>query len=97
MASYQADSDADDEYERSVLASPTLPQTDSEHSPTDSGPPSNEHTPTFGKPVDDDWLPKTIITEWTAEQSAKFIASLGLQQYGDAFIGTNTFQDSRPT
>ena len=84
---YHADSDADDEYERSVVASPTLPQTDSEHSPTDSEPPSNEHTPTFGNSGEDHRLPKTIITEWTAEESAHFITSLGLKQYSDAFRG----------
>lgn len=87
-AAYHADSDADDEYERSVLASPTHIPTDSEASPTDSDPPSNEHTPTFGAPAEDGDLPRAIITEWTAEETAQFIASLGFRQYCDAFLGT---------
>lgn len=32
-------------------------------------------------------MPKTIITEWTAEESADFVAGLGLRQYCDTFIG----------
>ena len=89
---YHADSDADDEYERSVVASPTLPHTDSENSPTDSEPPSNEHTPTtFGNPGEDQALPRSIITAWTADESAQFVASLGLRQYCDAFIGEQAY------
>src|SRR5579859_1045449 len=84
---YHADSDADDEYERSVVTSPTQLHTDSENSPTDSEPPSNEHTPTFGNSPEDQTLPRSIITEWTADESAQFVASLGLRQYCDAFIG----------
>jgi hypothetical protein len=82
---YHADSDADDEYERSVVASPTALQTDSE---TSSEPPSNEHTPTtFDVPGEDGILPRTVITEWTPEECAQFVASLSLRQYCDAFIG----------
>ena len=85
---YHADSDADDEYERSVVTSPTQLHTDSENSPTDSEPPSNEHTPTtFGNSGEDQALPRSIITEWTADECAQFVASLGLRQYCDAFIG----------
>jgi protein STE50 len=85
---YHADSDADDEYERSVMTSPTQLHTDSENSPTDSEPPSNEHTPTtFGNAGEDQALPRSIITEWTADECAQFVASLGLRQYCDAFIG----------
>src|SRR5271168_4809090 len=85
---YHADSDADDEYERSVVTSPTQLHTDSENSPTDSEPPSNEHTPTtFGNSPEDQNLPRSIITEWTADECAQFVASLGLRQYCDAFIG----------
>lgn len=81
---YHADSDADDEYERSVMTSPTQLHTDSE---TSSDPPSNEHTPTtFDNLVDDQGLPKTIITEWTPDECAQFIATLNLRQYCDAFI-----------
>ncbi|CRG84147.1 hypothetical protein PISL3812_01472 [Talaromyces islandicus] len=83
---YHDDSDADDEYERSILASPQLP-TDSEISPTDSGSLSTEHTPTkFGNSGDEHGLPRTIISEWTAEECAEFVAGLGLRQYRAAFL-----------
>ncbi|EEH09886.1 mapkkk cascade protein kinase regulator ste50 [Histoplasma capsulatum G186AR] len=82
---YHADSDADDEYERSVVTSPHIE--DSETSPTDSELPSAEHTPTtFGNTLDDRSSPRTIITEWTAEECADFAAGLGLSQYCDAFL-----------
>lgn len=86
---YHADSDADDEYERSVLTSPILPN-DFESSPTDSEPPSAEHTPTtFGGHMDADRSsPRSIITEWTADECANFVSSLGLSQYRDKFLGT---------
>ena len=83
------ESDADDEYERSITQSP-LP-TDSETSPTDSeggGLSSQEHTPTtYGAHSSGDRLPETIITEWTADECADFVSSLGLRQYGDQFLG----------
>lgn len=83
---YHADSDADDEFEqRSVMTSPTQLHTDS--SETSSEPPSNEHTPTtFGAGFDDGTRPRTIITEWTPEECAQYIGSLGLNQYGGTFI-----------
>lgn len=88
---YHADSDADDEFERN---SPTVLHTDSEASPTDSEPPSTENTPTtYGHGGDDHGLPPTIITEWTAEECAQFVASLGLGQYCDAIIGGLSFID----
>ncbi|KAK5103883.1 hypothetical protein LTS08_003305 [Lithohypha guttulata] len=81
---YHADSDADDEFERSVVASPIRAHTDSE---TSSEPPSNEHTPTtFGTPFDDGIRPRTIISAWTTEECAQFVASLGLKQYSEQFI-----------
>lgn len=87
QTAYHADSDADDEYERSVMTSPHLP-TDSETSPTDSDPPSAEHTPTtYGNSGEDRSSPRTIITEWTAEECADFVGSLGLHQYCDSFLG----------
>jgi hypothetical protein len=88
------ESDADDEYERSVTQSPIL-ATDSETSPTDSdGPSSQEHTPTtYGGHSSGDRLPETIITEWTADECADFVSSLGLRQYADQFLGM--FQSSR--
>ncbi len=84
-----AESDADDEYERSLHASSPLLATDDEASPTDSeGVSSNEHTPTtYGAHMSSDRLPETIITEWTADECADFVSSLGLQQYGDQFLG----------
>lgn len=37
--------------------------------------------------TDDSRLPETIITEWTAQECAKFLASLGLRQYCETFLG----------
>ena len=82
---YRDDSDADDEYERSVLTSPHLP-TDDEASPTDSDPPSTEPTPTtFGHKMD--LSPGHTIVGWTSNQCADYIQSLGLLQYMDEFLG----------
>lgn len=90
---YQADSDADDEYERSVVASPRLPP-DSDISPSDSEPPSVEHTPTtYGHSGEDRGLPRTIITEWTAEECADFLGRLGLHSYCDTFLGSYLFSE----
>ncbi|EAW14570.1 adaptor protein STE50 [Aspergillus clavatus NRRL 1] len=84
--SYHMDSDADDEYERSVITSPHL-ATDSEASPSDSEFPSAEHTPkTFAIPGDDPRSPRTIISEWTAEECANWLAALGLRQYCATFL-----------
>lgn len=80
------ESDADDEYERSVHDSSPVLATDSEA--TDSEPSSNEHTPTtYGKISGGDQLPEAIITEWTADECGDFVASLGLRQYADQFLG----------
>lgn len=84
--SYHAESDADDEYERSVITSPHL-ATDSEDSPTDSELPA-EPTPTaFAHFGNDHRSPNTIITEWTASECADFLVSLGLRQYCETFLG----------
>ena len=85
-AAYHADSDADDEYERSVLASPTL-HTDDDTSPTDSDPPSTEPTPTFGKSDVGRFSPGGSILEWSTRQCADYITSLGLPQYCEIFVG----------
>jgi hypothetical protein len=85
---FHEDSDADDEYERSVT-SPQLP-TDSEASPTDSDPPSAEHTPTTYGNFGDERLPKGIVTDWTAEDCAEYISGLGLSKYHDVFLGRST-------
>ncbi len=83
------ESDADDEYERSVIDSSPVLATDDEGSPSESEEPSsNEHTPTtYGRISSSDQLPETIISEWTAEECADFVGSLGLRQYADQFIG----------
>lgn len=82
------DSDADDEYERSVMTSPLL-ATDDDASPTDSDPPSTEPTPTtFGHNIDLGKLsPGNTMVGWTTEQCADYISSLGLPQYCDKFLG----------
>ncbi|KAE8441794.1 hypothetical protein EG329_004307 [Mollisiaceae sp. DMI_Dod_QoI] len=77
------ESDADDEYEHSLHASSPVLATDSEASPTSS---SEEGTPTTYAHSTGDRLPETIITEWSADECADFVSSLGLQQYGDQFL-----------
>ncbi|KAL1881398.1 hypothetical protein VTK73DRAFT_4158 [Phialemonium thermophilum] len=82
-----AESDADDEYERDVHDSSPIDATDAEASPTESDPPSNEHTPTtYGYRSSADRLPETIISEWNAEECADFLATIGLPQYSDTFL-----------
>lgn len=89
---YHEDSDADDEYERSVIASPTLPP-DFELSPTDSDAPSNENTPTtFTYSGGGHASPTGLIVDWSAEQCADFVSHLGLGQYADAIVGTRGSQ-----
>ena len=83
-----AESDADDEYERDLHDGSPTDVTESELSPTDTDIPSNEHTPTtYGYHSSADRLPETIITDWTSEECADFISTIGLQQYSDGFIG----------
>ena len=83
-----SESDADDEYEGGVADS--SPVADSEASPYDSElPSSNEHTPTtYGHRTNADRLPETIISEWTADECADFISTIGLRQYSELFLGT---------
>ncbi|KIH92160.1 MAPKKK cascade protein kinase regulator Ste50 [Sporothrix brasiliensis 5110] len=82
-----AESDADDEYERDIHDSSPIDATESELSPTETDIPSAEHTPTtYGYHSSADRLPETIITDWSAEECADFIATIGLQQYADGFI-----------
>jgi protein STE50 len=91
------ESDADDEYERSVHASSPVLATDDEGSPSESeGPSSNEHTPTtYGNISSGDHLPETIITEWTPDECADFVGSLGLGQYADGILGMVPVSDVR--
>jgi protein STE50 len=83
-AAYREDSDADDEYERDLM-SPTLPP-DFQHSPTESDDISTEQTPTYSH-RDGVTSPRGKMMDWTADQSADFIAELGLEQYADVFVG----------
>lgn len=76
--SFHAESDADDEFERSVVASATA---DSDDSLSDDPP---EPTPTFGH---ERRPPNTMIVEWTANECADFLVALGLRQYCDTFLG----------
>ncbi|KAF2396870.1 RA-domain-containing protein [Trichodelitschia bisporula] len=101
---YHEDSDADDEYERSVVMSPSLPP-DFESSPTDSEAPSTEQTPTsffhreppspHGQGFARDIVsPSGLITDWTPEQCSDFVSSLGLPQYADSFIDESIAGDA---
>jgi len=83
-----ADSDADDEYERSVMTSPIL-HTDDDTSPTESDPPSTEPTPTFGRSDTERLSPGSLLLAWTSVQCADFVSSLGpgLPQYREKFTG----------
>ncbi|PQE14690.1 hypothetical protein CJF31_00007672 [Rutstroemia sp. NJR-2017a BVV2] len=85
------ESDADDEYERSVHNSSPVLANDSD---ADSdGLSSSEHTPTtYGNHGFGDTLPEANITEWTADDCADFVGSLGLRQYGDQFLGMALFR-----
>lgn len=84
-STYHEDSDADDEFERSVFVSPTLPQ---DFSPTYTDDmTSPEHTPTtfaHSQSGGSYASPTSLITQWNAEQCADFLSSLGLGQYADA-------------
>lgn len=85
------ESDADDEYERSVHDNSPVLDTDGDETESEGsgGQTSNEHTPTtYGRMGRDrDSLPEAIITEWNADECADFLASLGLGQYADQFLG----------
>ncbi|KAL9605722.1 MAG: hypothetical protein Q9179_001105, partial [Wetmoreana sp. 5 TL-2023] len=84
---YHADSDADDEYERSEITSPTLPMDDDDDISTEnSDPPSTEPTPTFDRSNGEKPSPTDSIIQWSTRQCADFVSSLGLPQYCDKFI-----------
>ena len=83
--SYHEDSDADDEYERGLF-SPQM--TEFAVSPSASEPPSAEPTPTHTKfDFEDDLTPGNLMTEWSSDRCADWLASIGLSQYQDAFLG----------
>jgi len=87
-ATYATDSDADDEFERQEILSPSvLPDlsptgseemTTSEHTPT-----TFTHSQSGGSHASPT---TTMITEWTTEQSAEYVRSLGLGQYMDDIL-----------
>lgn len=91
------ESDADDEYERSM--GEHSPVGDSEASPIDSElSTSTEHTPTtYGHRRSADRLPKTIITEWSADDCADFVSTIGLPQYADRFVGESSASTATET
>jgi len=95
-ATYATDSDADDEFERQEMMSPAAPP---ELSPAGSDDMTTaEHTPTtftHSYSGGSHASPTTIITDWTAEQSADYVRSLGLGQYVDAILGMVEFGDKR--
>jgi hypothetical protein len=96
------ESDADDEYERSVHDSSPVLATDDDsddrsHSGSEDGDrTSNEHTPTtYGRmSVGEDRMPETSILEWNAEDVADFVGSLGLRMYADSFLENEITGDS---
>ncbi|CEJ92078.1 hypothetical protein VHEMI07755 [[Torrubiella] hemipterigena] len=47
---------------------------------------SDQHTPTIYRNPDLTRLPQLVITDWTAEDCADFISTIGLSQYADAFV-----------
>lgn len=89
---YHDPSDADDEFERdrSSFMSPTLPP-DYESSPTESDPPSTEHTPTtYTHSTANAVSPRGLMTSWSEQQVADFVGSLGLHRYRGNLIGKET-------
>lgn len=87
-AHHYADSDADDEYERSILTSPMPPTDDETSSIGDSEHGSHEHTPTTFEAADyGRSSPRTLITDWSSDECAGFLNKIGLGQYGRAFRG----------
>ena len=85
-STYHEDSDADDEFERTVFPRESLPA-EYESSPTTSGPMSTEHTPTtFTHSRDSRASPSGMLVDWSAEHVADFISDLGLEQYADTFV-----------
>ena len=84
---YEDNSDADDEYERSVIASPGL-QPEFERPSTKNGEQSSENTPrTYTHAINGEPSPTGSITQWTPEQCSDYVTSLGLEQYATGMIG----------
>lgn len=88
---YHHDSDPEDDYLHPTYHSPTLPrsQLHDDDLDDDDMTTSAEHTPTtFSHSLSHSLNPSPtgLITQWTAEQVADWVASLGLTQYADAFV-----------
>lgn len=92
-AGYHAtDSDADDEYERSLMSPRDLPKSPTGSTTTDIL--SNAPTPTdFGPVVDGPRFPRMLITDWGVEECKEFLTSLGLLQYHGTFRGKRRLHD----
>jgi len=91
-STYQSESDADDEFERSDFISPTLPPG---LSPSESEEmTSPEHTPTYTQSHSggSHASPTSLIIQWSPQECAEFMSSLGLGQYGDAVMGENAHE-----
>lgn len=89
------ESDADDEYERS-MKSPVI-QGQFPSSPIESDGMSAQNTPTIyqrmGVPGPS---PAGLMTSWTPDDTAEFVLNLGLEKYADAFIGWHTYREKAP-
>jgi hypothetical protein len=87
------DLDADDEFEHTIHTDPALPPDD--FSPTDSeGMTSPEHTPTtYSHSYSAHSSPTGLVSEWTAEQCADWVANIGLSQYAASFVGEHSLSE----
>jgi hypothetical protein len=88
------ESDADDEYERSVHASSPVQVTDDDSvdsgSEDDESGSGSEHTPTtYGRMSGGER--GGGVVDWTAEECADFIGGLGLGVYSEIFLGEFSF------
>ncbi|CAD0114622.1 unnamed protein product [Aureobasidium uvarum] len=90
---YHHDSDPEDDYLHPTYHSPTLPRSrlhdDDLDDDDDDMTTSAEHTPTtFSHSLSHSLnsSPTGLITQWTADQVADWVAALGLTQYADAFV-----------
>jgi hypothetical protein len=90
---YHHDSDPEEEYLHPTYHSPILPRhhLHDDHLSDDDMTTSAEHTPTtFSHSLSHSLNPSPtgLITEWSAEQVADWVAALGpgLTQYADAFV-----------
>lgn len=84
---YHMESDADDEYDQSRMASP-MPVVDSDSASSHSESLSTDQTPTiYTSSREMHPAPTQLITQWSRERCAEFISSIGLGQYCSTFLG----------